>query len=72
MLFGCWYLLPAPVPTGDVRETLINSGILSSNCSTRGCEESGAIYFSMEDKYVPVKKAGGLNSNKPYWSSRPS
>lgn len=44
------------MPTGDVRETSINSAILSSNCSARGCEESGAIYFSMEDKYGAFKK----------------
>lgn len=42
------------VPTGDVRETSINSAILSTNCSIRGYEESGAIYFSMENKYVPA------------------
>lgn len=42
------------VPIGDVRESSINSAILSTNCSICGYEESVAIYFSIENKYVPV------------------
>lgn len=42
------------VPTGDVRKTTINSAILSTNCAICGYEESGAIYFSMKNKYVPA------------------
>jgi len=48
LVFAAWSCLP----TGDVRETSINSAILSTDCSVRGYEESGAIYFSMENKYV--------------------
>lgn len=54
-VFAAWSCF---VPAGDVRETSINSAILSTNCSVRGYEESGAIYFSMKNKYIPLKKPG--------------
>lgn len=54
LVFAAWLCLP----TGDVTETSINSAILSTDCSIGGYEESAAIYFSMENKYVSFKKPG--------------
>lgn len=63
---------PCYVPAGDVRETSINSAILSTNCSICGYEKSRAIYFSMKNKYVAAFKAWGWNSDKAEWSNSTS
>lgn len=66
VVFAAW----SCSPIGDVRETSINRAILTTNCSSCGYEESGAMYFSLKNKYVSACKAGGPKFKQSWMVSR--